>query len=567
MAENEKSFSDMLKEIEDMNNTGIVPEVKKTIPKIKVESEVNGGGADIDDEFNDMFSGLSLDSFNIDNNANSEDNKLESEKEVQKEIEETKKSSSFILEELPPIEDSIKKDVINDSEKTEVSVASKDNPVVTPDGRTLEEMLIGMRSGATKLDDKLSQYKKGLKRTSINGKEKEDDRYTKHADVIEKETERNEARKKASKKFVQKNSRYTEEEKVIMKSLGLNPDEFTTMLSKKSGLTDADKAKLLNAGRLGTERYFKGKRFRATVGDLDIIQFLAKFKFCNTKILSRLRDEPQSRTWRKLSRLKEGGLVADSEVISMGTIWYLTEAGMALSGYSFPTMRTRFPKTSTMPPVIGANHVAACLWNNSFNVLMLDDYPAYNKLVEKSGELTYVKGENLISELEIRSSLGKEAQPSFGAKPNNTKGNMYDVVGERARAMWHEWEVRGKDRNSPEFEIGNEFLWVLYPESGLTKSYHVPDLILSRQRAEDGTPRSIAVEVELNPKSDERYVQILMAYKLDTYLYDKVVWVTNSTSITRKLIKIAEEIGLENFDVVPMTNENGIYKNRDIWHI
>lgn len=560
MAKETKSFSDILKEIEEMNNTGVVPEFKDNETKNTLASDLKDKEDEIDSQFNDMFQGLSLDSFNIDNNVNNENKEDKLNKKVQSlpEIEE----KSLIKDDV--ITEKSNKDEIIEENSIEIS---HENPVVTPDGRTLNEMLLHMRSGATKLDETLTKFKSGSRKSKINGKEKEDDRYTKHAEVIDKETQKNEARKKASKKFLQRNSRYTEEEKIIMKSLGLNPDEFTTMLSKRSELSEADKAKLLDAGRLGTERYFKGKRFRATIGDLDIIQFLAKFKFCNTKILSRLRDEPQSRTWRKLTRLKEGGLVADSEVISMGTIWYLTEAGMALSGYNFPTLRTRFPKTSTMPPVIGANHVAACLWNNSFNILMLEDFPAYNKLVEKKGELTYVKGENLISELEIRSSLGKEAQPSFGAKPNSMSGNMYDVVGERARAMWHEWESNGRNSNSPEFEIGNEFMWVLYPESGLTKSYHVPDLILSRSRNADGTPRSIAVEVELNPKSDERYVQILMAYKLDNYLYDKVVWVTNSTSITRKLTNIADEIGLENFDVVPMTNENGIYKNRDIWHI
>lgn len=576
MANEGKSFSDLLREINEASSTGSLPDIG--LPSIinKIDGELKREELLQEPLSDDLFNGLSLDSFV----AKSEQEPSEpTEVDPSYDFEIQSKGGFGVLpaieHDLSPTEGAVTSDV--ESSQTEVKSeptkrekvsyeVSKSNPVVTPDGRTIEEMLINMRGGATKLDDTLSKYKKGLKRTKVNGVVKPDDRYTKHAKSIEREVSRDEARIKASKKFIQKNSRYTEEEKVIMRNLGLNPEEFAHMLSKKSGLSEEDKAKLISSGRAGAARHFAGKRFRATVGDLDLVHFLAKFKFCNTKILSRLRNEPQSRTWRKLTRLKNGGLVTDSEVIGMGTVWYLTEAGMALSGYDFPTLRSRFPKTSAMPPVIGANHVAACLWNNSFNILMLDDFPASEKTVEKAGVPTRIPGETLISELEVRSSLGREAKPSFGSGPSRL-GNMYNEVGERARALWHEWDSRGRVDSSPEFEIGNEFMWVLYPESGLTKSYHVPDLVIARDRNADGSPRSIAVEVELNPKSDERYVQTLMAYKLDKHIYESVVWVTNSTSITRKLIKIAEDIGLENFDVVPMTNENGIYKNRDIWHI
>lgn len=441
------------------------------------------------------------------------------------------------------------------------------NPIVSADGRTLEDMLISMQGSQTSLSKRLVDFKSGQSSVEINGKLKPDSRFTKHDKVISDEKKSADRRKAASKKYVQRNSRYTEEEKIIMKNLGLNPNDFTTMLSKKSNLSSQDKARLLQAGARGEERHFKGKRFRATIGDQDIITFLAKFKFANTRILSRLRSEPIDRTWRKLNRLKIGGVVADSEVIGMGTIWYLTEGGMALSGYELPTMRRKRPKTSTLPPIIGINHIAACLWNNEQNVLGLEEFPSTLRRVHKAGKADFVVGETLVSELEIRSSLAKEADPSFGGGRPGNGLNMYTMVGERARARWYEWEVAGKDLYSPEFEIGNEYLWVLYPKSNMTKSFHVPDLIVSRPRAEDGSPRSIAVELELNGKSLERYHEILLAYKLDEHLYEKVIWVTNNNAIMKKLVMAAEEVGLTKFDVVPVTNENGIYNNRDIWHI
>lgn len=439
------------------------------------------------------------------------------------------------------------------------------NPIVTPDGRSLEEVILGIRSGTTPADKKLAELKAGLTETTVNGKVKPDDRYTKHAEGLSRKKSKAEKRIAASKKFLQKNSRYTEEEKLIMRSLGMNPKELVAAVSKKSKLTKGDKAKLLKMGALGEERFFKGKRFRATVGDLDILIFLAKFKFASVRILSRLRSEPQPQTWRKLNRLKRGGLVYDTEVIGMGTIWTLTEIGMSFAGYDFRTWRQNAPKVSTLPPLIGINHIAACLWNNEQNVLALDDFPSCNRMVHKAGKESLVQGESLVSELELRSSLSKEIKPTFAPTPDGY--NYYGQVGEAARALFHEWDSQGRKGVSPEFEIGQEFCWVLFPNSNLTQTFHVPDLVVARQRDEDGRPRSIAVELELHAKSIKRYKGILMAYKLDKHLYEKVVWVTNNNSIAKKIITAAEEVGLTKFDVVPAINENGIYRNRDIWHI
>lgn len=542
-----------------------------TYPPVEEEFELN-----TDLELNDIDKLSNEDESYYSNTDDSEPAEPQSESSVEYGIPEFSedKEDNFTL---PTIEDyhddSIEGEEVEDVYEDELSEPEMKKPeeakdvIVSPDGYTLEEMLSHRRGGAVKIDKEIDEYLSGIREVTVNGRTKKDKTYVKHANRIENESKKTEGLVKSSKKFIQRNARYTEEEKAIMRNLGLTPEGLRKMMSKKSGLTDKDKGRIISMGIAGNERYFKGKRFRATIGDRDIIQFLAKFKFANTRIISRLRGEPVSRTWRKLQRLKTGGIVADREVIGMGTIWFLTEAGMAFSGYSFMTYRRNSGKTSQMPPIIGANHVAACLWNHSLNVLSLDDYPANNRLIPKKGEKEYVRGETLISELEIRSSLGREANPAFGGVRDGATGNQYAAVGETARAIWHEWNSHGRDKMSPEFELGNEFLWVLYPDSRYTKSFHVPDLILRRERDDDGTPRSIAVEIELNKKSYNRYMETLMAYKLDEDIYEKVIWVTTNASIMRMLSDIATEIGLTKFDVVPMMNEDGLYKNPDIWHI
>ena len=59
----------------------------------------------------------------------------------------------------------------------------------------------------------------------------------------------------------------------------------------------------------------------------------------------------------------------------------------------------------------------------------------------------------------------------------------------------------------------------------------------------------------------------MQAYKDDKHIYDRVIWITNNASITRAIQQAAEKVGNTNYDIVPFTNENGVYKNRDIWYI
>lgn len=527
-------------EVEELPTLPSLPSVEEVDMQASVHEEDIKGSNDSDDF--DSF----LNEFQVESNVEDDDSSVE----------------EFISD-----EDSQDEEGSFESKAVKNPDESASTTAVTPNGHTLEDMLRHRRGGKVKIDKEIEEYKSGVRQVIANGTVKEDALNVKHVLDAEEENRKDEGRIKASKSFIQRNSRYTEEEKLLMRRLGITHVEFKEMMKPESGLTNADKERIIALGGKGNDRYFKGKRIRPTVADRDIIQFLAKFKFASARILSRLRDEPISRTWRKLQRLKKGGLVADSEVIGMGTIWYLSTAGMALSGYSFQPYRRRSGKTSQMPPTIGANHVAACLWNNTINILCEENFPQKNRLIPVRGDLDRVVGEELVSELELRSSLGREANPAFGGVRSGNDGGQYAMVAEQAQAIWHEWDRNGRSQESPETQIGNEYLWVLYPTSGFTKSFHIPDLVVKRPRDADGTPRSIAVEIELNQKSYDRYMETLMAYKIDNHIYEKVVWVTTSSSIARVLTEIADKIGLEGFDVVPMVNEDGEYRNPDIWYI
>ena len=59
-----------------------------------------------------------------------------------------------------------------------------------------------------------------------------------------------------------------------------------------------------------------------------------------------------------------------------------------------------------------------------------------------------------------------------------------------------------------------------------------------------------------------------MIYKQDKKVFNKVIYVTASRRIANKISKIANEIGFDRYDIVPMQNRNGIVKvNQDHWSL
>ena len=443
-----------------------------------------------------------------------------------------------------------------------------DEIIVTNDGRTLSEMIPSIRKGHSKSTKKMYDLIRSQELVEeVQGKKFSDSRYSKHAKKIEEERANEEEKMKLSLEYYQKNAKFTEQEKIMMKNLGLDGDEFSKIMQSKE-LSKKDKEKIVSLGRYGPERHFKGRRYRTTVGDMAILEYLTKFKFANTRILRWLSDESQRRTWRKMNRLRDSGLVDSQTVLGLSDLWGATTAGIALTGYGYEPGLRPMPKIPTISATMGVNYLAACLWFNTVNVLNLDDFPAENRIIPaREDGSNRTRGEMLVSEYEIRSSLGKEINPNSTTMQALGDERLYDVIASNVREEFERWEQGGKLGESPEFSLGNEYMWVLYPTSQLTLSYHVPDLVVQRERGSNGEPRSIAVEVERHEKSNDRYDQIMLAYKLDEHLYEKVIWVTPNTRTARALVKAAKEVGFDRYSILPILTKDGVYNKQDMWMI
>lgn len=313
---------------------------------------------------------------------------------------------------------------------------------------------------------------------------------------------------------------------------------------------------------LGPLAFKRGGLRRITDKDRQVLQFLALFRYANDRHLARMWGCRPVTMYNRLIKLRDIGLVVNRSIYGTRPIWFLTEAGMIVSGLDVRRVTDARMSFSMFPHQFAVNHVAANLWGANINVLNLEDYPAKNRVDEKGVE---VFGEQLVSELEIQSSLS-------GVRGGDKAELFVPEIKNRIDRDFRDWERAGGTSfgDSPEFQYGNEFMWALYPPYNLRKAYHVPDLVVKRPRNPDGTPESIAVEVEISNKKAESYQKTLLTYKSDRRFFKKVVWVCKNIGPARKLEQIAKDIGLwqaGRIDIVPILTEDGVFKDRDLWLI
>ena len=73
---------------------------------------------------------------------------------------------------------------------------------------------------------------------------------------------------------------------------------------------------------------------------------------------------------------------------------------------------------------------------------------------------------------------------------------------------------------------------------------HIPDLVVARERAADGHPRHIAIELELTEKPLPEWKRILRWYRNDGDMYEKIYYLTQKRSIAYGLRRADAEVGL-----------------------
>ena len=348
--------------------------------------------------------------------------------------------------------------------------------------------------------------------------------------------------------------RYTKmspNEKQLLKSLGMTEQELISQVGYNSILDEKDKARLLSEGYFGTKTIdgIGVKQRYTTLGDIQILEFLYRFQVATINILSIALDKGRSAITGQLNKMYNMGLVEKLPLEGNLYIWGLTKLGQSI--ITDDDRAPKRPKVKGVSQLLTINYVVACLYSNKVNALNLDDFPYYGR--EFQGKI--VRGEDIIPERFFRSALYKESFNLTGKY--HMKSSVNTQVLDKGEILWREWELHGKKGISPELVPGQEFLYLLYSSEAFDNSYVIPDLVVRRPRLNDGSPQNIAIEVERASKSVAEYRKKLIAYKQDKRVYSKVVYITSNKSTVEKIIKAAESIGFEDYDIVPFLDVNG----------
>lgn len=339
----------------------------------------------------------------------------------------------------------------------------------------------------------------------------------------------------------------------------------------------------------GEEALKRNSKLRVTPKQIDDMRFLAMFRYANAKQVGKKNAEREDTARKRLNRLRDRGLVLSNKIYGTKPVYFLSEEGMILAGYNYKTMMKSDINLSSLSHTFGINHLAACLHGANVDVLGFSDafgddaWPTKNRRVltdPGSGRYVMEYGESVVAEYEIQSSLGRRRQ--------NIKGEVYKPKAQAdIKVAMDSWTrdledlKRVEDReekrrllrehvfSSPEMIHEEEWMWALFPHNPPTLMHHVPDLVVKRPRNLDGSPNSIAVELELNLKNNmESYVKTLTAYKNDPYMYREVVWVSPSATIRNKIVKVAKDVGLwetGKIRVVPLYYEHGEWTDNQMW--
>lgn len=371
--------------------------------------------------------------------------------------------------------------------------------------------------------------------------------------------------------FLRKFRKKTVYEKSILKKLGITEKELKALVGPKSVLSQEEKARLLTIGA-GIENKVSRRRPKRTVslsfGDLGILNFLDICKLASLKNLyyaagGKANNVTVGQVYYRLKRLEKVGIVKNIIVYNSPGVWALTRIGRALIGSERKLPNKSQAGLQSVSERIYVNHIMACIYSGCIDILQ--EGVKANRL-DNYGRP--VLGETIVPEGDMVSAMNKFAYQLKGKVfvRDSYKGETNSLLREQWEIAWRKWENGGKIGKSPEEE--SPWFYILFTAIGAFSSYIIPDIVIHRERNTDGSPSNIAIEVERSIKSVDEYIRKLSVYKSDNRVYSKVIYVTDSKLIAKRVKEAADRINFDRYDIVPVMNEDGIVKEGTIhWEL
>lgn len=293
--------------------------------------------------------------------------------------------------------------------------------------------------------------------------------------------------------------------------------------------TEEKLAAVPGGGKPSKETRKAGSSLRVMPRDVEIVRLLARFRYGNDVQVARYVGASPKSVVQRLRRLAKAGFLRQDKITHGQILWTPTSAGMSMADVDFRPISEGGISMVTMAHTLGVLNVAVELETGQDNVLSFDPWPTINR---RDALGRKVQGETLISEREVKTAIGRWNYDSMLA--NQSVDSLFG-------AQYSEWEQGGRQGLSPELIPGNEGFFQVQG--------HLPDLVVARPRAADGSPRSVAVEMELSPKPVDEWRRVLSLFRMSN-IYDRVVYFTHKRNIAAGLTRVATELELgERFEV------------------
>lgn len=163
---------------------------------------------------------------------------------------------------------------------------------------------------------------------------------------------------KKTRQLALKKQRYTIAERAIMNALHLEYKDILK-ICRSQDYTRREKIRYLFNARYLIDSHFKSdKKLRFTDKDLLTLDFMACFQLCKPdKLCLRVNDKPTT-MYRRLRRLEQWGLVYDTDIDGIGTLFGLTEWGNAIMGERIVSWRTaHYKKANRLPTRLVSQYI------------------------------------------------------------------------------------------------------------------------------------------------------------------------------------------------------------------
>lgn len=319
--------------------------------------------------------------------------------------------------------------------------------------------------------------------------------------------------------------------KVFIPTPQSTPDSFVGVADDWEEVEEEE----VNERRVRAMSAASKRGIRITPRDIVIIRFLARYRYAAHHQVARYIGTSEKATSIRLHKLAEGKIVHKVEITHGRNVWTPTADGIAIADVDMPFIRPQDIALSTMAHELGLVNLGIELELGGDNVLQEDGWPHLNRYDEDSDEP--LPGERVLTTREI-----KQASMRF------RKGtNRYEIMAEY-KARMDAWDP-SEGYPSPELLPGNEGMFVMYSDE---YGDHLPDMVVMRDREADGSPRSVAIELELSRKPEKDLIRILQNFK-ESLLFDKLYYFCHKKSVATALMRVNKrEVGIpdENFKVL-----------------